>query len=92
MAFSPRTIILPASQKDLANQWMQDNVDPQGGINTFSVPYTNNNSSITHYVSIGNWTDDQAADLDVHFGAKCYDEDPQTVLTRQELVPYVPLG
>ena len=89
MGFSQITIVLPASQKDSANAWMKANVDPQGGENTFSVSYSDNGKEITHYVSIGQWTPEQAADLEAKFGTKAYDGDPQEVLNTLKLNPFL---
>lgn len=80
------TIVIPASQKDVANQWMKLEVDKEGGGGTFTSPYTDGVD--TYYVASGQWSEQQAADLIAHFGEDACEGDPQEVLNGLSLTPF----
>lgn len=81
-------VIVTVNQQPAANQWVKDNIDPQGGEYTFTRPlYTG--TSLTHYVACFNGiTDAQLADMKAHFSYTydCIDAtDFQSVLTKRGL-------
>ena len=92
------TIVIPASQKDVANQWMKLEVDKEGGGGTFTSPYTDGGGGTftspytdgvdTYYVASGQWSEQQAADLIAHFGEDACEGDPQEVLNGLSLTPF----
>lgn len=86
------TIVVTAYQKNAANTWVTANIDPASANSTFSSPFTNNGSTITHYVASGLWTEEQCKDLEAKYGTKAYEGDPQEVLAKQELTPFDPLS
>lgn len=75
-------IVIPAADQSTENQWMADNVDYQGGLNTFIVPLTSDGSTPTHYWCGGLWYDWQYTKLTEHFGDNLYaDSTPEEVLS-----------
>lgn len=60
-------VIVTKAGQPAANTWCRDNIDPQGGMDTFTVPlYTG--SSHTHYVAcFQSLTQEQLADMNAHF-------------------------
>ena len=42
-------IVIPAEQKENANKWFTDNIDPAGGENTFTIPLYDVNMSLCAY-------------------------------------------
>lgn len=77
------TLFILASQKDAANQWVRDNIDPHG--DTFTSPLTDDGTSITHYWASGLWSDTQLADLQEKFGVNAYEGSPQEALVQKGL-------
>jgi len=83
-------IVIAAADQATENQWIVDNIDPAGGMETFTAPLTAIDSIISNYWSGGIWYDDQFAKLQDHFGNSLYtDIAPDDLLAELNLHRFV---
>lgn len=84
------TVVIPAASKDAENAWMQANIDPSGGLNSFQAALTKDGSTISNYWFSATWPDAKASALQAHYGTSAYTDDPNAVLTQLGLTRYSP--
>ena len=75
-------LVIKAQDVEVANNWMKETVDPQGGEFTFTLPLYDATGSIVYYWCSINLPEEDRADMDFFFAPLIFECTPQEVLSQ----------